>query len=186
MLRPRLAVTALVLIPTIAFAQRGGAGGGGGAAVSRERGEKNADWNSINGGKGGIQLSNRDLEGVSPIKLLVDKRKDLKLTDDQVKGLKDIEGKLEETNQPSFRALDSLRRVAQPPLHDPTDDDKARIMDARRTAMAVVTTIRDKYDASAKDGLALLDDTQRSRASELLDKQRKDAQDMLRDKLGGR
>jgi len=180
----RLAVV-LVLIPTIVSAQRGGGGGGGSAAPSRVRGEKDADWNRVMGDKPGIQLSNRDVEDMSPIKLIIDKRKDLKLTDDQLKGLKDVEAKLKEKNDPSFHALDSLRRAAQPPLHDPSDDDKARMMSARRTAMSVVGAIRDNYDASLKDALALLDETQRPKAVELTEKQRKDAEDTMKDKLGG-
>jgi hypothetical protein len=181
----RLAVV-LVLIPTIVSAQRGGGGGGGSAAPSRVRGEKDADWNRVMGDKPGIQLSNRDVEDMSPIKLIIDKRKDLKLTDDQLKSLKDVESKLKEKNDPSFHALDSLRRAAQPPLHDPSDDDKARMMSARRTAVSVVSAIRDNYDASLKDALAVLDETQRPKAVELTEKQRKDAEDALKDKLGAR
>ena len=174
----------LVLIPAIVSAQRGG-GGGGSATPSRVRGEKETDWNRVMGDKPGIQLSNRDVDDMSPIKLIIDKRKDLKLTDDQLKGLKDVEAKLKEKNDPSFHALDSLRRAAQPPLHDPSDDDKARMMSARRTAVSVVGAIRDNYDASLKDALALLDETQRPKAVELTEKQRKDAEDTLKDKLGG-
>ena len=121
---------------------------------------------------------------MSPIKLLIDKRKDLKLSDDQVKGLKDIESKLKEKNDPSFHALDSLRRAAQPPLHDPSDDDKSRMMNAQRGAAAVVATIRGNYDAALNDALPTLDDTQRNNAKDLLEKQRNEAQDAVREKLG--
>ncbi len=179
MLTSRRVLTALLLIPTIAAAQRGGGGGGG-----RVRGDPKPDFDAIAGKKGGIQLSNRDVEDMSPIKLLIDRRKDLKLSDDQLKSLKDIESKLKEKNDPSFRALDSLRRAAQPPLHDPSDDEKARMMEARRTAGAVVATIRENYDASLNDALTGLDETQRGRAKEFLDKQRSEAQDTLREKLG--
>ena len=178
MLTVRRVLAALVLIPTIASAQRGGGGGG------RTRGDPKPDFDAIAGKKGGIQLSNRDVEDMSPIKLLIDKRKDLKLSDDQLKALKDVESKLKEKNDPSFRALDSLRRVAQPPLHDPSDADMSRTMEARRTAGAVVATIRDNYDAALNDALTGLDETQRGRAKEFLDKQRNDAQDTLREKLG--
>jgi hypothetical protein len=176
----RLAV-ALILVPTIASAQRGGGGGGS----SRTRGDPKADFNAIAGDKGAIKVSNRDIEDISPIKLLIDKRKDLKLSDDQVKRLKDIESKLKETNDPSFRALDSLRRVAQPPLHDASDADKSRMTDARRTFGAVVATIRGNYETSLSEAQATLDDTQKARANELVDKQKQEAQDMLREKLGG-
>lgn len=181
MLSVRRVLAALVLIPTIVSAQRGGGGGGGG----RTRGDPKPDFDAISGKKGGIQLSNRDVEDMSPIKLLIDKRKDLKLSDDQVKGLKDAEAKLKEKNDPSFHALDSLRRAAQPPLHDATDDDKSRMMEARRMAGAVVSTIRGNYDSALTEALPTLDETQRGRAKELLEKQRSDAQDTIREKLGG-
>jgi hypothetical protein len=172
---------ALILLPTIVSAQRGGGGGGS----SRTRGDPKADFNAIAGDKGGIKLSNRDVEDMSPVKLLIDKRKDLKLSDDQVKSLKDIESKLKEKNDPSFRALDSLRRAAQPPLHDAGDEDKSRMMTARRTFAAVVATIRGNYETSLGEAQPLLDDTQKSRANEMVEKQKQEAQDTVREKLGG-
>jgi hypothetical protein len=178
------AILALLLLPSIALAQRGGGGGGGSSAPSRVRGDPKADYEAIAGNKSGIKLSNRDVEDMSPLKLLLDKRKDLKLSDDQVKGLKDLESKLKESNDASFRALDSLRRAAQPPLHAASDDDRAQMNAARRTFGTVIATIRGNYDASLKDALSLLDETQRSRANEMLEKQRKDAEDVLHDKLG--
>lgn len=178
MLTVKRALVALVLIPTIASAQRGG------GTTKGTRGDPKADFDAIAGKKGGVQLSNRDVEEMSPIKLLIDKRKDLKLSDDQVKGLKDIESKLKEKNDPSFHALDSLRRAAQPPLHDPSDDDKSRMMNAQRGAGAVVATIRGNYDAALNDALPTLDETQRNNAKELLEKQRNEAQDAVREKLG--
>lgn len=179
MLTVKRALVALVLIPTLASAQRGGGG-----TAKGTRGDPKADFDAIAGRKGGIQLSNRDVEEMSPIKLLIDKRKDLKLSDDQVKGLKDIESKLKEKNDPSFHALDSLRRAAQPPLHDATDDDKSRMISAQRGAGAVVATIRGNYDTALNDALPTLDETQRGRAKEFLEKQRNDAQDTMREKLG--
>jgi len=174
-----LVLSALLLVPALALAQRGGGG--------RVRGERTANWDSIaSGDRRGLKLSNRDVENISPLKLLIDKRKDLKLSDDQVKSLKDIEAKLKETNKPSFQGLDSLRRLAQPPLHDPSDEERARMNEARRTVGAVVFTIRQNYDASLKEALPLLDDAQRATANELLEKQRQEAQEMLREKMGGR
>jgi hypothetical protein len=183
MLARRLAIV-LVIIPTVLFAQRGGGGGGGGAS-SRVRGDPKADYNAIAGDKGGIKLSNRDVEDMSPIKLLIDKRKDLKLSDDQVKTLKDIEARLKEKNQPSFGSLDSLRRASQPPPHELGDDDTSRMMAARRTFAAVIATIRGNYEASLGEARTVLDDAQRSRANELVEKQKQEAQDTIREKLAG-
>ena len=176
---------ALILIPAIASAQRGGSSSGG-SGSSRVRGEPTADWRAVLGANsGGIRISSRDIENISPLKLLVDKRKDLKLSDDQVNRLKDLQTKFTAQNQDSFKALDSLRRESQPPAHEPSDEDRARMGAARRAFAATVQTIRDGYDAALKEALPILDETQQKAAGELLDKQRKDADDMLRDKLGG-
>lgn len=176
-------LVALIVIPTGAYAQRGGDRGGG---SSRVRGDPNADWKAVmSANSGGIRLSGRDIENVSPLKLLVDKRKDLKLSDDQVSRLKDLQTKVAEQNQASFKALDSLRRESQPPAHEPSDEDRARMGTARRAFGAAVQTIRDSYDAALKDALPILDESQQRAAGELLDKQRKDVDDMLHDKLGG-
>jgi hypothetical protein len=180
-MRPtNVALLSLILVPTVALAQRGGA-----SAISRQRGEKSADWSFDN--KAGVKLSKGDLENVSPIKLLIDKKKDLKLSDDQVNKLKELEGKLKETNEPSFKVLDSLKRAAQPPLRsgDPTDEERDRMMTARRGLGAVVATIRDNYESSAKDAMGFLDETQQKAAADLVAKQKDEADKMIREKLDG-
>lgn len=179
-------LVSLILIPTVAFAQRGG-GGSGGSGGSRVRGDPKADWQSVLGSNsGGIKLSNRDVENISPVKLLIDKRKDLKLSDDQLNRLKEIDAKLKDKNQDSFKALDSLRRMGQAPAHEPNDDDRARMSMARRLVMATVGTIRENYDAALKEALPILDEPQQKTASELLEKQKSEADEMLREKVGSR
>jgi hypothetical protein len=175
----KVALLSLVLLPTIGLAQRGGGGG------SRQRGDAKTDWNSVES-RGGIKLSNKDVENISPIKLLIDKKKDLKLSDEQVNKLKELEGKLKETNEPSFRALDSLRHAVQLRTGDTTDIGRDRMTSARQAVGAVVSTIRGNYESSVKDAMPILDETQRKTATELLGKQNQEAEDMLREKLGGR
>ncbi len=178
----KVALLSLAILPGIALAQRGGGGG-----MSRQRGEKSADWNAVENANKGVKLSKGDLENISPIKLLIDKKKDLKLSDEQFNKLKDLDAKLKETNEPSFKALDSLKRAAQPPLRsgDPTDEERDRMMTARRGLSAVVGTIRGNYEASAKDAMAILDETQQKTATDMLTKQAQEADDMVREKLGG-
>jgi hypothetical protein len=183
MITPAKAIVslALVLAPLALPAQRGGGGSG------RTRGEQRADFGAVmNANSGGLALSNRDVEDISPLKLLIDKRKDLKLTDDQVKGFKDLESKQKDELRASFRALDSLRKAAAPPAREPNEEDRGRMMEARRTATAVVATIRQQYDASVQQALPTLDEAQRKTAGELLEKQKQEAEEMLREKLGGR
>ena len=68
----------------------------------------------------------RDLEDMSPLKLLIDKRKDLKLTDAQVSTFKDSEGKLKDKNAPLFKAVDSLVREMRPGSGHVGTEDRAR------------------------------------------------------------
>jgi hypothetical protein len=42
-----------------------------------------------------------------------------------------------------------------------------------------------QYDAAASDAVSLLDETQQKQAKELFDKQRAEADDVIRSKLGG-
>ena len=177
MLKRPVAIALLLALPALALAQRGGGGGGG-----RTRGDTHADFTDMGPT---IKLSNRDLENVSPIKLLIDKRKDLKLTDDQLKQLKEREDKLKESMKPSFGALDSLRRIAAPSGRTADEGDKARMMDTRRQFTLVVNGIRTQYDDAANEAVASLDETQKKQATELIQKQRSEADDMVRDKLGG-
>lgn len=176
-----LSILTLCLIPAIAAGQRSGGSGGsdrfGGGKAGRE-----ADWDRINGeNAGGLQLSNKDLESISPIKLLVDKRKDLKLTDDQQKQIKGMESPLKEKNQPLFKALDSLRGEMKRSQYS----QEARPVATRAEVVRVVSGIRENYAAALKEAMALLDDAQRTTATELAQKQTDDADKMVREKLGG-
>jgi hypothetical protein len=173
-----------MVVPALASAQRGGGSSSGGGGFGG--GKKGADpnWNDIKGGSGGIDLSNKDVENTSPVKLLIDKRKDLKLSDDQLGKIKDIESKTKDKVSPLYRALDSLRKETKIPPGKETDDDRARAQAAKREVNGVVKEIRDSYDAAFKEALPLLDDGQQKTANELADKQKEEAQNMLREKLG--
>jgi hypothetical protein len=180
--RATVLIAAFLTIPSLLLAQRGAGGGGSG----RQRADPRADWNALNGASSGLQLSNRDVEDMSPLKLLIDKRKDLKLTDDELKGLKDAEQKLKTTNEPAFKALDSLRSAMRPRNSSPSDEDRARMSSARRGVPDVVATIRANYTSAFKDALALLNDSQREDAKNLVEKQSHDADATLAEKLNPR
>ena len=191
MLSRRVAVLALLLVPSVAVAQRGGggaagaAGGAGGEAASRA--DKRAHFDEVEKGtKPGLQLSNGDVEDISPVKLLLDKRKALKLSDDQQKQIKDIDGKLKAMNAPLFKTLDSLRIELKPRSGTPNEADQLRMTMARSDVGVVVKSIRRNYDIALLEALPLLDETQRKVANDALAKQSKDAEDMLRERLGGR
>jgi hypothetical protein len=169
-----LATLMLLLAPTVTFAQ------------AKVRGEKKADWNEINKSstQTGLQLSNRDIESISPIRLLLDKRKDLSLTDEQVKHVKEVEAKVAEKNDALFRAIDSLRNEMKPSSRA-AEDDGARKMMARNGVMSVLAAIRANYDGAVPEVMAQLDEGQRKTAGAMIERQSAEATDLLREKLGG-
>jgi len=126
----------------------------------------------------------RDIEDQSPIKLLIDKRKDLKLTDAQLSQLKDSEGKLKDKNAPLLKAVDSLVRELRYGMGSPSEDSRARARNARIGLMTTLGDIRTNYDASAKDALATFEPDQQSKATELLDKQKQEAEKFLQERVG--
>jgi hypothetical protein len=59
------------------------------------------------------------------------------------------------------------------------------MMSARRGLAAVVATIRGNFESSATDAMAILDETQKKTAADLLTKQKEEADDLVRERLGG-
>ena len=176
MINPRTAVLVFALVPSLLAAQRGGRGGGrmGGA-----------DQSSKGSGSSMLRLSNGDVEEMSPIKLLIDKRKDLKLSDDQLKKFKDLESEMKTRNEHLFKQLDSLRRVLTPSGR-PSDDDRAHIASARDAVIEVVGNIRLSYGETLKQALPLLDEGQKAKADQLIQNQNDDAEKVVREKLDPR
>ena len=131
------------------------------------------------------QISVRDIEDQSPIKLLIDKRKDLKLTDAQLAQLKDAESKLKDKNASLLRIVDSVNKEMRPSLSGtPSDDDRAKMMSARKELMGVIQDIRDNYDASLKEVVPTLDEEQQKKAGELLAKQREELDRKMQSRMG--
>ncbi|MGH7619382.1 MAG: hypothetical protein ACREPM_19365 [Gemmatimonadaceae bacterium] len=179
MTRVRVFALMLALLPATLAAQRGGGGRG-----SRSSGQSDAS-RSGSGNIEGIKLSNGDVEDISPIKLLIDKRKDLKLTDAQVKQFKGLENEMKKRNENLFKQLDSLRKAASISGR-PTDDERSRMMSARRDVVDVVGNIRLSYNETLKQATPLLDDTQKPKADALVQQQNEEAEKMLREKLSSR
>jgi hypothetical protein len=170
-----LAGLALLLLPALS-----------GAQGRKTRGEKEADWDAIaKNGSSGPTISAKDIEGMSPLKAMIDKKKDLKLTDDQLGKFKGFDGALKEKNAPLATMVDSLRKAMKPSV-TPTPEDEARAVIARESMMGVLKEVHANNDAAVKEAMALLDETQQKAAAEVLQKEQQDNQEMLRAKLGGR
>lgn len=174
----RAAVLAMVLValPAVASAQRGGRGMGG---------SKEADWNAVTAGvPKGPSISGKDLTEASPLQALLDKKKQLKLTDTQIAAIKEADGKLQTMNQERYLLVDSLKKQMRPSVA-PTAEDEARLVVARESMQGVVRDIRTSHDVEAKAIVTTLDADQQKIAAEVLDKHAEKVQKMLRDKLGG-
>lgn len=182
-MRIRGIVVALTCIPALLFAQRGGGGGGGGGGVRRpQAGFSGADDDSKKEVKA---LTSDDVRDGNPIHLLIDKRKDLKLTDEQLSALKDSESKLKDSTSSLFKAVDSLNMVLRIAARSDDDDGSRAIMRQSRLKIAIaVSNIRTAYDAYARDGVALLTPDQQKTANDLLQQQRDELDKKTRDRLG--
>ena len=174
MIRRLLIATALLIAPAVLFAQRGG----------RTQSDKKTPLFDKQEMPKGLDLRVRDLEDQSPLHLLIDKRKDLKLTDAQLSQLKDAEGKLKDKNAPLYKSADSLIRATRL-TSDASDQDKARARSARGDLMDVLKSLTENYDAARKDAVALLAADQQPQANEMLDKQKAESEKFIRERLSG-
>ncbi|MES2177922.1 MAG: Spy/CpxP family protein refolding chaperone [Gemmatimonadota bacterium] len=176
MVNRKLAVFALVLLPSLMAAQGKG----------RMRGDKEADWDKITKEQGkGLQLSNKDVESTNPLRFLIDKRGDLKLTDAQLTQLKDIDAKVKGKNEPPFKTLDSIRTEMKPAARA-SEEDLPRMLNARAGLKAVLAEIKANYEEALNAALPILDDSQKKTAADMLKCQNDESEKMLREKLGGR
>jgi hypothetical protein len=179
--RIRALLPAIVLLlssPFVAHAQRGGGGGG------RMGGSKEADWNSVMSDvPKGPSISGKDFAEASPLAMLLDKKKDLKLTEAQITAIKAADEKLQATNKERYAIVDSLKRQMRPSVA-PTAEDEARLAIARESMQGVVRDIRASHDADTKAVVQTLDAEQQKTADELLTKHAEKVQKMLREKMG--
>jgi len=172
MRRSLLALTLLV-IPSMVFAQRTRSG-----ATSFEK----LDTTHI---PQGPTLRVRDIQDESPLKMFVDKHKDLKLTDAQVDQLKAADKALRDKNDVSYKSIDSLIGVMRSAARDESDAGRGRGRVARAALMVIMGDVDANNAAAAKEQMATFTPDQQAKATELLAKLAEDEQKMLNDRLGG-
>ena len=144
MLRRTTLLAALVLLPLgTAAAQKTRSG------ATKHEDAKYADGETPKG----PAIRGRDLEDLSPIKLLIDKRKDLKLNDSQVDALKKSGEQLKEKDAPLYKAIDSLARAMKPPMN-PSPESDARIREARHGLDETIGTIRSNDEAATTEAIS--------------------------------
>jgi hypothetical protein len=168
-----LFAAALLVLPALAVAQRGG----GSKATTRTPVMDKDETPQ------GPSLRPRDVEDASPIKLLLDKRKDLKLNDTQMNALKAHETSLKNDNAPLLKAVDSLVHEMKPPLNS-TAESREHIRDAGQALHETLQKIQTNYEAATKDVLTTFEPEQQTKANELLAKQKEETDKMMREKMG--
>jgi hypothetical protein len=175
MRRYSVALIALLVVPTLTQAQR------------KMRGEKEANWNQIDKSvQANIKISRGDLEKLSGIKIAVDKKKDLKLSNDQLAKLQDLDKQEETAMESHFKLVDSLKLAARWRQGEDSLQERARTTLARQELMSAVRQIQSSYDSTFQFALPVLDETQRKAVAEHVQKQREDAQADIQKALGGR
>ena len=178
----RTAALVLALVPATLTAQRGMGGGGMRGGGGRSGGQEGGH---SGGGSSMLQLSNGDVEEMSPIKRLIDKRKELKLSDEQTRKFKELETEMKARNERLFKQLDSLRK-------DMTfsgrasDDERAKIENDHQAVVDVVANIRLSYNETLKRATELLDEGQKQKAAELVQQLNDEADQTLDKKLNSR
>ena len=180
----QIALLTTLIVPSTLLAQRGGGGTkgdfGGTAKPNKDAfGEKT--------GPAGPTITAKDFQESSIFKLLLDKKKDLKLTDAQVNAFKDADNKLKDANADRFKLLDSLRTESKAKTSgDPSAEEMARLAIARDALMGVVKDIRASYDDAAMKASSSLDASQQKSGQELMQKYNDEMQKILREKSGSR
>ena len=175
MLDRRILTTGLVLllVPSILDAQR-----------TRRRGD-DANWDKITDTAAPTVLTVKEVEAMDPIRHLIAKRRDLKLTDAQFAQLKAMDDSGKARDASLLAAMDSLRREMRP-QGQMDDMQRLRLQVVRREFSATVVKIRANYDADAAAALPTFEESQRAAAEALLAKQKSEADKVIEEKLGGR
>lgn len=180
MLDRRLAagLVLLLLSPTVLSAQR----------RSKDRDTK-PNWDNVT--KRDAEptiLTRKEVEAMDPVRELLARKKDLKLTEEQAAKLKAMDDSGKVRDVALFETMDSLRKEMRPAANGGQSDDMARLRRqvVQREFAATVVKIRANYDAALQAAIPLLDETQRPKADELIAKQKEEADELVREKLGGR
>jgi hypothetical protein len=167
--RRLILIGAILGLPALASAQRRPTGG----SSSTYGGSKATGQSKLDGVKVDKEMfSTKDLQKENMVAFVLDKKKNLKLTDDEVKALKEINDRLKDSVKTSFTALDSI--ADQMRRHDDNAPDRGDRQAARVFSDSYITGVRAQYDASLKVALAKLTDDQQKSASEMIESRRKE------------
>ena len=180
----KLSLLALLLIaPVTLNAQgRGGGGGGGGGATptADDCGTASSDGRGFKAGGGAADAKkmincmkespslSKDLEKANPVETLLDAKKDLKLSSDEEKQLKDLNKQLKDDVKPFFKTIDSVaREMKKTGDYAPTS---GQIMIGRSLTRESADSVGAKYRAATDAAMAKLTEEHRQPATDVLEK----------------
>lgn len=160
------------------------------SAEGQKRGTAAPDWDKMSRtsapSSAPQMLTKKDMEAMDPIKRLIEKRKDLKLTDGQVAKLKEMEGSAKARDASLHETMDSLRNVLRPPSGArPNEADRLRLNVARENFARAVMGLRANYATDAAAALDAFDEAQRPAATELVEQQRAEGDETINEKMRG-
>ena len=167
-------ISALLLLPSVSFAQRGGG--------TRSQANQRTELMDKDMPKG-PSLRVRDVEDMSPIRRLIDKHKDINLSDAQVDQLKESQKKLEQKNEPLMKAVDSLVHEIKQAAFNANDAGQAKARQATMALRGVLAQVQENDDAAATEATAGFDAEQQAKAKEVLSRLKEDNEKMLKDRL---
>jgi hypothetical protein len=175
MRRYSVALIALFLVPTLAQAQR------------KMRGEPEANWKEIDRSvQANVRISKGDLEKLSAIRTVAEKKKDLRLTAEQLAKIDELTKQEASVMEPHFKLVDSLKLAARWRQGQDSTQERARTTLARQELMNAVRMIRSTYDSTFQFALPVLDEGQQKAVAEHVQKEREDADEEIQKALGGR
>ncbi|HVA57097.1 MAG: hypothetical protein WBQ26_10630 [Gemmatimonadaceae bacterium] len=167
MRRFMLAIAILAIVPSLSVAQRGGGRSGGGRRTTDRFGSGEAATVPA--------ISRQELADLDPLAILLDKRRDLKLTDDQTAKLEAMNGQLIDAQRPPFHALDSLNVELANLGSDLSSDDQAHARTLNVLSRMIASATRQRYDSVETVARALMTDDQKKAADDVL----KDSHDRM-------
>ena len=111
----------------------------------------------------------KDLQKANPIELLLDAKKDLKLSSEEEKELKTINNELKDAIKPYFKSIDSVAR------ENKTTGDYAptqgQMLIGRQLTRESADSVGSKYRAATETAIAKLTEEHRQPATDLLQKE---------------
>jgi len=162
-------VAALLVLPVLLSAQRRGSAGAGaatppGGVSTSTKSRQKIDKDPVKENRNPIP-STKDLEKENMVNFVLDKKKDLKLSNDEVNALKQINDHARDTVAAPMKSLDSIAGELK------RGGDRAA---ASMFAPQFVAEVRFQYDAFLKEALSKLSEEHQKAASDLIEARRKE------------